>query len=106
MTTTPAPLAWYDPGFDHEAARQKALGVLVEISEAIGNTRITSLSISTSYEVIAQFSGAEADVATRLADEWAAGAPQVHVTKGNQHTNWVFALDGVAVRIITVIGTR
>lgn len=108
MTATPTPLAWYEPGFDHAAARARALGVLGEIIESMdtaGVGEFTSVGIEANYTVRAQIDDATA--AGMLAGEWSAGPPNIEDHKGREHHVWEVLLGesalGTLVRIVAVV---
>ncbi|HWO64600.1 MAG TPA: hypothetical protein VNO31_31650 [Umezawaea sp.] len=102
-TDTPAP-QFYDPGFDHAAARGKAIGVVLELDESLGGSRTTSIMIDHAYNVQVQFAKESVRNAVRLAETWSA-EPSYTVERGDSdyHHRWRFDLDGVTVRIVLLM---
>lgn len=86
-----------DTAFDHAAARDTALGVLVEVSESIGQTPIVTLGIEHDYKIRAHL---YLDDARTLADRWSAGEPETLLMgSGATHYEWTFELSGTRVGI-------
>lgn len=101
MTTTTRTPNWTEPGFEHTAARLKALDVLIEVAESLENDPITSIDVQHDYSVRVQ---ARRDVAVRLAENWDAGNPAATLVEpNNMHYRWQFDLDGTRVEIYAIV---
>jgi len=102
VTTTDTP-QFYEPEFDHAAARDKAISAVRELDESLGSTRTLSIMIDHAYNVQVQFGVETVAGAVRLAEAWSAEPSYTVEPFGYAyHHSWSFDLDGVTVRIVLI----
>lgn len=105
-TDTPRPPYFFEPEFDHAAARSAAVGALLEVDESLGDLQITSLGIEHDYNIRVQ---ADFAAAMELATRWDAGNPRSsRDSDGDVHYVWSFELAGpngetVVVRVYALV---
>jgi len=102
-TDTPVP-QFYELGFDHAAARAKAISVVLELEQSLGGDRTTSISIDHAYNVRVQFGPETIPEALRLVHSWSASSSHRVEDAGDQwHHLWNFYLNDVEVAIVLVV---
>lgn len=105
MTTTDTELIWIDPGFNHGAARDRALAVLTKIAALIpdqvgiiglGMNHASTVDVNMRYDDALSLVG-DADTGADLKyDPRDAGGNQIH-------HHWLFSVDGVLVDVVAVV---
>lgn len=107
MTTTDTELIWIDPGFNHGAARDRALAVLTKIAALIPDqVGIIGLGMNHASAIdvtLLRYDDALSLVSDAVRDGDIKYDPRDVAPSNQIHHHWLFTVDGVPVDVVAVV---
>lgn len=111
-TSPPPALPYWDPTFNHIAARGRAIDALTELADSMRSTAHAMLNIDQAYNIQVQFTGAASLAAARdFTLAWDQGPAEVERVAGADHHRWQFTLGRAGggftvVRVVCVVDAQ